>query len=627
MSSKVISNAARIPKADKKAAMILAEMFRTVMDEEEEVKDEDMAAYSDMLEAEDAEMAPVVIAYVQPKAADDDQFIVNSVDDIRMKSNKPSFSVNWADGSKDWRRFDELAEQEDGELVVNEKLQEFLNLRGLVDPDTFYKILKKKKKLTLKDFADMSSESAQERYKNWGVETKAALKAVEEVEDLEAAKAVVQKELNEIKDEEMDEDDGVIEELNEDTENKPLLSPQLLAFYKRYDRKPEKEAELEEVEEEVKEAAEEAENLDEASKAGPMVSPSSMHASLRKMDAVKAFVEEIKKKAAIKNIINAAESMQIASVQLARLVLYQESKSHSKNAPYEDISYGPLSYRFVLDCINEAMGSPKGSPIAMSLRARQNTCSESVNANTTSKDFPTVGSKLRSGITYAERSADFLKDKTELLRHFNGIVDRATQILTLLNDATPLKRQKILKGIDDYSKEFSEIRQDSKPAFFGVGRDLDPTITPTNLGDKARQEIEEISSRIVHKHTSLKDASGSPFPFHGAFWNGEQTLSVGTKLGYYEGRIITECDNTEMHPEKPSEYSLEVAKYMVLVDATKASESNWARYINDGSHGRPESDDLTNVRFAKDGSVIATRPIHRGEELFVRYGIDYWRFF
>ena len=610
MASRVVLNASRIPKADMKAAAILAEMFRSVMDqeEEEELGDDEIAAYSSMLEAEklegDHEHAPyAVLDFVDPQSGalvevdsgdfaenaipaaplsrdGDEQFVVNSVDDIRFKSNKPIFSVTWADGTVDWRRFDELAEKEGGELVVNEKLQEFLDRRGLVDADAFYEILKKKKKFKISDFeSDVVAEkvSAEEKTVSDAVD---AFEADKEIEDLE-----------------MKEEEEIAEEA--------------VAA-----------AQVADVEEAAAERIEEAkaEKAEDLTFAAPLASSS----LLRKMDAVKAFVEEVAKKNIIKEMIYVAEAMHLSPLQLARVILYQECRNFSRS-PYSDISEGPLTYRFVLDALNIAIGAPVGSPIGMSLRGRQNTCSESLSAKTTSKDIPTIGSKFRAGITYAERCAEFLKDKAELLRHLNGIIDRSNLGLTALEEATPLLRQKMLKAVDAYAKEFSETREDVRYAFFGIGRDLDPTLVPYNLGDKARTDIHDISSRIVHKHTSLKDESGAPFPFHGAFWEGQHPLPSGTKLGYYEGRIVTECDNTETHPETQSQYSLEVTKYSILVDATIASESNWARYINDGSYNR--ADDLTNVRFAKDGSVIATRTINVGDELFVRYGDDYWRFF
>lgn len=627
-SLRVVRNAARIPKADIKAAEILAEMFRSVMDEEEEEElgEEDVAAYSSMLEGESGKEAGeggtfAVIEYVVPSEnlvevgdekpavtavyeptikRDDEHFFVKSVDDIRFKSNRPVFSVAWADGTLDWRRFEELAEKEEGELVVNEKLQEFLDRRGLVDANTFYNILKKKKKFTISDFKSKAVKLEKEQQ----IVSKAinVAEADRAVEDLE-----IKEEEGRLAEEVVDA--GLFSEImNRDTGSR--------------NDKVEKEVREEGVKTPLFTDLEGGAVL--RGDLGVEEAPKGSSSIIRKMNAVKAFVDEVANRTAIKTIIEVAESMHLSRLELARVILYQECR-HFTRSPYYDICEGPLSYRFVLDTINKAIGEPIGSPIAMSLRGRQNTCSESLSSKTTSKDIPTIGSKLRTGITYNERSAEFLKDKTELFRHLDGLIERTNSGLTALNEATPLLRQKMLKAVDKYSKDFSESRPDARFAFFGIGKDLDPTLVPTNLGDKARKDIYEISSKIVYKHTSLKDESGALFPFYGAFWEGKDPLSSGTKLGYYEGRIVTECDNTETHADAQSEYSLEITKFNILVDASIASESNWARYINDGSHGQTE--DLTNVRFAKDGSVIATRTIHVGDELFVRYGNDYWRFF
>lgn len=572
MSSKAIRQASRIPKADMAAALILAEMFRSVMDDEEVMEEEDLEPFSRMLEQELPESEAVVL--VEPKeelieiilpeevvsdeeviappqlsSSGSEQFVVNGVTDVKIMRGKPAFFVHWGDDSKDWRKFDELAEvEEDGELAVNEKLAEFLQERGMVDADAFKAILShKRKKYTLKMFMDTSEEGTK-RYESW--------KQDEEVVEAAAGAAA---------------------------------------------------------------AAVAAVEMQ-----GEVIEPPTQ-ASLRRMDAVSAFIEEVKNKSIIRDMIQVTRSMDLSMQQLARIILYNEAKINNKSAPFRDILEGKLPYLFVLDALNTAIGNSNGSPISMSYRARQITCSESATSESTSADIPTIGSKLRRGVTYAERLAIYLKDKSECLRYLSGILDRSNGALTYLNDATPLARQKMLQKVDTYTQKFCAERFDMRPAFFGIGKDLDPTRTPVNLGDKVRNDILAISKEIIQKNTSLVDESGSPLPFHGAFWNGSHTLDVGTKLGYYEGRIVTECDSTEMHHDRPSEYSLEISKYMVLVDATHASESNWSRYINDGEHGT--SEDLCNVRFTKDGSIVTTRPVMPGSELFVRYGEDYWRFF
>ena len=63
-----------------------------------------------------------------------------------------------------------------------------------------------------------------------------------------------------------------------------------------------------------------------------------------------------------------------------------------------------------------------------------------------------------------------------------------------------------------------DARSVSKPRYFGVGKDIDPTLIPHNLGDTSR----------VTPNIKVTD--------DGVVWNGEK-ISAGTRLGYVEGEL------------------------------------------------------------------------------------------
>jgi hypothetical protein len=170
-------------------------------------------------------------------------------------------------------------------------------------------------------------------------------------------------------------------------------------------------------------------------------------------------------------------------------------------------------------------------------------------------------------------------------------------------------------------------RRDTRPAYFGIGKDLDPTRTPVDRGEASRHTIQEYAKHIRIDQTKLTDASGNRLTFSGAFWNGTSSIKAGTTIGFYEGEIVTQCNATEESDakSKPSEYSLEIKSYHVLVDATKPEKTSWTRFVNDGNHNREMS--LVNAKFGDDGSIFTTKNIMPGDEIYVSYGASFWDWF
>ena len=76
-----------------------------------------------------------------------------------------------------------------------------------------------------------------------------------------------------------------------------------------------------------------------------------------------------------------------------------------------------------------------------------------------------------------------------------------------------LEQDEIEALLDD-----DDARSVSKPRFFGVGRDIDPTLIPHNLGESSRQDP---NIKITEE---------------GVIWNGDK-ISAGTRLGYLEGEL------------------------------------------------------------------------------------------
>jgi len=62
---------------------------------------------------------------------------------------------------------------------------------------------------------------------------------------------------------------------------------------------------------------------------------------------------------------------------------------------------------------------------------------------------------------------------------------------------------------------------------------------------------------------------------------------------------------------------LQHVDHYVCVDAADEARSNWTRFVNDG----PRSGLKPNVRFDHDGTIIALRHLHSGEELLIDYNL------
>jgi len=90
-----------------------------------------------------------------------------------------------------------------------------------------------------------------------------------------------------------------------------------------------------------------------------------------------------------------------------------------------------------------------------------------------------------------------------------------------------------------------------------------------------------------------------------------RAFSRGERLGVYRGLVYADDE------EYDSRYALKYGRKNIV--GNNESYSNWTSYINDVVG----SDHTVNCRF-KDQTIITTRAIRRGEELFIDYGPNYW---
>ena len=503
------------------------------------------------------------------------QYIVKSVSDMRIINKVVQFFTHWLDGTSDWRLFDELAERaEDGELEVAEGLAAFLEQRGLLDVDSFdCRLREDVKTFTFFAFRDTSSSLSIAKFAAW------------------IASKVVG------------------------------ITGQTTA------RKTGSLASADKVWSGTGAGA--GSGAGAIAAVGKRVLPSLVlsGAAHRRADSATSFRDELKKRPSIVKMLEEGHKMGLSNLFLTKLVLYQETRAHEKTAPFDNILNGTLPYLLVLDCIHDAFGSPVGSPLSLSLRARQVTGSQNYTNESTSNDLP-IGLYFPQGITYAERESLVLRDRVAIAKIAHGIIDRASIGLTFIYDSVGTAKNAILlKLVEDFSVKFAGTRTDMLPSRFCINGNVDPSRTPKDIGDKARVLLAAYALNVAIKQTTLTNKDGVRFTFKGAFWNGASDLVVGTRLGYYEGRIITQCDYTELYPDSATSarYVLDITRFEIMVDADNIEDSNWTRYINDGVHGRTASDSCVNVMIADDGSITTTRAIKVGEEFFVSYGLNFWR--
>ena len=93
-------------------------------------------------------------------------------------------------------------------------------------------------------------------------------------------------------------------------------------------------------------------------------------------------------------------------------------------------------------------------------------------------------------------------------------------------------------------------------------------------------------------------------------------LPASRLLGYYKGKCVSLEDYARRATDNG--YILDMETY--VLDAGKASNGNWTRYVNDARGTRHRN----NCEFSVGGAIKTTRAIVAGAELFVSYGRDYW---
>lgn len=128
------------------------------------------------------------------------------------------------------------------------------------------------------------------------------------------------------------------------------------------------------------------------------------------------------------------------------------------------------------------------------------------------------------------------------------------------------------------------------------GRRVFPSYSPT------LDEQEFARNGIEVRESSIPGAGRGVFA--------KRALSRGERLGVYRGLVYAD------HEEYDSRYALTYGRKNIVGNN---AYSNWTSYINDVVG----SDNTVNCRF-KDQSIVTTRAVHRGEELFIDYGPNYW---
>ena len=97
----------------------------------------------------------------------------------------------------------------------------------------------------------------------------------------------------------------------------------------------------------------------------------------------------------------------------------------------------------------------------------------------------------------------------------------------------------------------------------------------------------------------------------------EQNLRKNTRIGYYDGKLVTDITDAE------SEYAMRVGDK--IIDASSEHPRFFSAMINDA---RGTGNRLT-VEFVEENGrykvlLVTLRAIRKGEELYVDYGDTYW---
>jgi len=259
-----------------------------------------------------------------------------------------------------------------------------------------------------------------------------------------------------------------------------------------------------------------------------------------------------------------------------------------------NFSNASIPYLVALDLVDQALGRPNGSSLALTYRARQIVCSGGYTEYSRPLDIPAAG-------THDYLSEAYTRELSVIKQHVEDIVKRARHAV---ETAVGMRNNHVtFTDFLDHVKrsvfEFESTRRDVLPAYFGVGMDLDPTRTPNDRGDEFRDSLIQISQGVRVGPTELKDEFGRRMNKGGAFWRGQEPIEAGKVIGYVEGRIVTECENV---PRR------HITGYNILLQ--EEHTHSWTKMIDEG----PED----NVKIGEHGQVFTTRPIAVGAQFLVR---------
>jgi hypothetical protein len=304
-------------------------------------------------------------------------------------------------------------------------------------------------------------------------------------------------------------------------------------------------------------------------------------------------------------------------VDLARVAVAWEV-GQGVNPPHVTLGATTLLYRLALHLVHQALGGDAAeSPLTP--RVKQLLCAHANPETATADGTPTTHAETPEARSLdTATAAVFARYDVEIRAIVRHIASRFALAMARYSQLqTPEARDEWL-GVARSVAAAAVPPSERRHLLFGVGKDVDPTSESPEL----RQQYLAYAQRMAVEQTRLVDIRGARLPFHGVFWRGDGPLPAGKYLGFYEGRIVTQC---EIGAHGHSQHVLEIKQRGLLVDAAVPEEGNWARFMNDATYAGAARSMRNNCVFSEDGHVLTTELLQPGDELLVEYGADYWK--
>lgn len=273
--------------------------------------------------------------------------------------------------------------------------------------------------------------------------------------------------------------------------------------------------------------------------------------------------------------ISSLELTKLTKLDLLKIIFFQEGHETELERPFKNVILGNLQYRVDLNDISTSiLGSEDfTSPISLSIRTRQMLCSSST-GQSLSLDIPITG----------------VPEVIKRGKYTNGIIRRARRGIELIEGANENKFNEMMHAVYSYYEYMNQVREDMIYAYFGQGKDVDPSSSEPSI---LMENIKYFSSLI-----SVEVQFDGNYV---AIWRGQDAIEIGTFIGLYQGRIVSNCDIINREYVKSFNN--------ILIDATNEAESNWTRYIKQG--------EPSNVQFDDMGFVFTTRTVFYGNVIIL----------